>query len=119
MSLLVSDGGTDTVQSDESEFEDTNSINTRKEAEASIVLKPKQLSFSAEKDQCGTWYISGGIKQLWTQLKRSDETVYYSLFHPDNKHGKPAVQNLVNSAVQRCKDRNSTGTTSVEIDRIK
>ena len=53
MSLLVSDGGTDTVQSDESEFEDTNSINTRKEAEASIVVKPKQLSFSAEKDQCG------------------------------------------------------------------
>ena len=45
-------------------------------------------------------------------------TVYYRLFHPDNEHGKPAVQNLVNSAVQRCKDKNSTGTTSVEIDRI-
>ena len=43
---------------------------------------------------------------------------YRLLFHPDNEHGKPAVQNLVNSAVQRCKDENSTGTTSVEIDRI-
>ena len=118
MSLLVSNGGTDTVQSDESEFEDTNSINTRKEAEASIVVKPKQLSFSAEKEQCGIWYISGGIKQLCTQRKRSDGTVYYRLFHPDNEHGKPAVQNLVNSAVQRCKDKNSTETTSVETDRI-
>ena len=88
MSLLVSDGGTDTVQSDESEFEeDTNSINTRKEAEASIVVKPKQLPFSAEKDQRGICYISGGIKQLCTQRKRSDGTVYYRLFHPDNEHG--------------------------------
>ena len=93
MSLLVSDRGTDTVQSDESEYEDTNSINTRKEAEASIVVKPKQLSFSAEKDQCGIWYISGGIKQLCTQRKRSDGTVNYRLFHP--YHGNPAIQNLV------------------------
>jgi hypothetical protein len=81
-------------------------------------MKPKIIQFLAEKDDSGIWYISGRTKQSKTEPKQSDGTVYFRLFRPDNDHWKAAVKNFVNSAVQRCNDKISIGTISVEVLRI-
>ena len=81
MSLLVKDENTDSTstntdasKSDESDLDDIEStdIPTHK---TSVLMKPQKIQFSAEKDDCGIWYIAGRNKQSKTERKRSDGTV--------------------------------------------
>ena len=97
MSLLVKDENTETSKktyasiSDKSDLDviESTDIPTHK---TSILMKPQKIQFSAEKDDCGIWYISGRNKQSKTETKRSDGTVFF-------RHGKAAVKNLVKSAI--------------------
>ena len=77
MSLLVKEENTDTStntdasKSDESDLDgmESTDIPTHK---TSILLKTQKIQFSAEKDDCGIWYISGRKKQSKPEPKRSD-----------------------------------------------
>jgi hypothetical protein len=80
MSLLVKDentdisSNTDASKSDESDLDDIDSTDIPTHM-TSILMKPQKIQFTAEKDDCGIWSISGRNKQSKTERKRSDGTV--------------------------------------------